>query len=149
MLTQKQYAAERAIVDAAETYAREIMRGGKRTFLTPDEAANPLYAACDNAMRGRVEQYDVLTTCPDRVFAYVSFETYDGAPRVGDPKRGDRAKVRVWTGLDIGEGLVENVWRAGRGDRRAALRITIAGARYVGIAPFTAGDYCRLRRVKS
>lgn len=98
-LTKEQYAIERAICDKAEAYARATMatRGKYCNYLTADEAKHPDYAACDNDMRGRVEQYELLTEMPHTIVAYV-----------GE----DNATLQVWTGLAIGTVRETSRWRS-------------------------------------
>lgn len=69
------YRAERALCDAAAAYAARIMREGgdkrRRNYMTKEEAAAPVYAACNNDMRGRVEQFELLRDMPARFSAYL------------------------------------------------------------------------------
>lgn len=98
ILDQKTYELERAICDKASSYRHQTTRG-KRNYLTAEEAAHPDYAACDNVMRGRVEQYELLADTPSEIFAYI------GKPEVG------RYPVQTWTGLEIGFARVSSSWR--------------------------------------
>ncbi len=132
-MTQEQYFAERAIVDRAEAYRRRI--APNRNWISAEEAAHPDYSACDNAMRGRVEQYEVLRDLPDRLVAYVGQD--------------DRT-VTVWTGDVIGTAEPQPAtWRP-RWDsaRRRYYRVRIGTRRYVGQSE-GAGSYIRLRAVKT
>lgn len=88
MIDAATYAIERAICDKAEAYARATMlRDGKQTnYLTAEEAKHPDYAACDNAMRGRVELFELHRDKPAAFSAYV----------VG-------GKVTTWMGDVVGE----------------------------------------------
>jgi len=67
------YRKEKAICDAAAEYARQVMvtRGKRCNYLTAEEAAAPVYAACTNEMRGRVEQYEILRDLPETIVAYI------------------------------------------------------------------------------
>lgn len=85
MLTASDYARERAIVDTADAYRSRV--APSRTYLTAEEAAHPDYASCDNAMRGRVEQYEILADPPERFTAYVS---------------SDEKRITTWTGGELG-----------------------------------------------
>jgi len=84
--SESEYLAERAICDTAAAYAESTM-AGRRNYLTAEEAAAPVYAACSNEMRGRVEQYEILNNPPESLVAYI------GA---------DGVSVTVWTGLKLG-----------------------------------------------
>lgn len=98
MIDAATYALERAICDKAQAYARATMaaRGPRCNFLTAEEAAHPDYAACDNAMRGRVEQYELLTNLPERFGAYVS---------------SDGKNVTTWTGDILGSCYLGAGWK--------------------------------------
>lgn len=81
VLTKEQYAVERAICDKADAHGRN----------------SPNYAFCaDNAMRGRVEQYEILTEMPATITAYIG---------------SDNKTVNVWTGLPIGTCKETSRWR--------------------------------------
>lgn len=120
------HARERAICDRAAAYAESIMcEGGdtrRRNYLTADEAAAPEYAACDNEMRGRVEQYEILRDLPERIFAYL-----------GEPVGGD-FPVTVWTGRPIGKARAGTSWRvwSGYGTRMTQFYARIGGREYTG-----------------
>lgn len=102
ILTKEQYDIERAICDKAEAYARATMASnGKRCCsLTAEEAAHPDYAACNNDMRGRVEQYEILTEMPHTIVAYIN----------GSDDR-NTYSVTTWTGLAIGTAKETSRWR--------------------------------------
>lgn len=102
ILTKEQYDIERAICDKADTYAHVTMaaRGESCNYLTAEEAAHPDYAACDNEMRGRVEQYEILTEMPGTIVAYIN----------GSDDR-NTYSVTVWTGLAIGTAKETSRWR--------------------------------------
>ena len=102
ILTKEQYAIERAICDKAEAYARATMaaKGKRCCSLTAEEAAYPDYAACNNDMRGRVEQYEILTEMPHTIVAYIN----------GSDDR-NTYSVTVWTGLAIGTAKETSRWR--------------------------------------
>lgn len=136
-----QYAAERVICDKAHAYAESVMREGKdkrqRNYLTAEESAHPDYAACNNEMRGRVEQYEILRDKPQTVVCYAKiFE-------------GDRIAVTVWTGLPLGYGRAERAFRAGvAGTWWRSVSIMIGGTRYYGRWAFRDQDCITLHRAK-
>ena len=135
------YARERAICDTAHAYAERVMCGDgrkrRRNYLTAEEAAHPSYASCDNAMRGRVEQYELLHNPPDRFGAYLSTRP-DG-----------RFVVTVWTGDAIGTADIVSNWRVNSayGSRMYAVRARVGGREYVGRG-FGGGMFIGLRAVK-
>ena len=132
MMTEEQYLAERAIIDRAEAYRQRI--APKRNWISAEEAAHPDYAACDNAMRGRVEQYEVLRDLPDRIVAYVGR---------------DGRTITVWTGDMLGTAEpLSKTWRPSRDSGlRRYYRVRIGTRRYVGQSE-GAGMSIRLRVVK-
>ncbi len=113
MLTQDQYEIERAICDKADAYFDahcETHKGGWRT-LSAELAANPEYKACDNAMRGRVEQFEILRDLPERIFAYIGVGKKNG---IGcDRIVGQSYAVTVWTGDVLGNATRGATWRQG------------------------------------
>lgn len=126
VLSIEQYEIERAICDKAAAYAESVMAEGgskrKRNYLTADECKHPDYAACDNDMRGRVEQFEILRDLPERLTAYI-----------GERVTPSRHHVTVWTGLPIGGcTLVEHSGGRWRFDRTYQCYATIAGREYTG-----------------
>lgn len=143
--TPEQYATERAIVDAAQAYAESIMcdANGKRVrnYLSKEEAAAPVYAACDNAMRGRVEHFEIMRDLPDSFVAYVSSDSSDAI--------GGTVQIGVWTGNPLGRGTVCTIGkrRSQYGERQRYGRATIGGKEYRWQGQGR-GMYCTLRAVK-
>jgi hypothetical protein len=92
--SESEYRELRAICDAAAAYAESVMCEGtdkrRRNYLTADEAAAPVYAACSHEMRGKVEQWELLADTPERLSAYIGSDDTS------------RPLVTVWTGLPIG-----------------------------------------------
>jgi hypothetical protein len=122
--SEAEHKRQRAIVDAASAYAESIMcEGGdkrRRNYLTKEEAAAPVYAACDNDMRGRVEQFELLTDPPESFVAYLGSNE-------------SRPIITVWTGLPLGNAT--NIGRvSGRHQhpRVFAYRAWMAGREYHG-----------------
>lgn len=113
MLTESEYVRERAIVDTAAAYWNRV--APNRTYLTAEEAAHPDYAACGNAMRGRVEQYEILTDPPERFTAYVS---------------SDGLKLTTWTGGYLGRATLGHgwTWPPGYGARLHQIYAYVVGA---------------------
>lgn len=135
LITPEQYAIERAICDKAEAYAEAIMTEGgtkrRRNYLTAEEAAHPDYAACNNDMRGRVEQYELLRDRPDKFTAYIS---------------SCETMATVWTGLPLGRATVTASWKPGRSrDVMKQFVVWMGGNRYIGRG-FGSGMYINLRK---
>lgn len=126
--TQADYERERAIIDRASAYAEKVMREGRETrqrnWLSKDEAAAPEYAACNNAMRGRVEQFEILRDLPERFSAYLEYGVADGIAT--------RLNVQTWQGDKLGIATVSSVgrphWRFGHQQRYS--RAIIGGKEY-------------------
>ena len=125
-LTPKQYAIERAICDTAEAYRARVAVG--RNWLSAEEAAHPDYAACNNDMRGRVEQFELLRDLPERIVAYL------GTPPAGqlDPHA---FPVTTWTGNPLG--VARRGWTSWRPPNShianmAQYYATIGGREYTG-----------------
>ena len=115
------YASERDICDKAQAYAERVMTSGskRRNFLTKEEAAHPEYVACDNAMRSRVEQYELLTTRPGRFSAYV----------------GKGGTITTFTGDVLGTATPTSTWKTPRSfvsQTMTQYRVTMAGRAYTG-----------------
>jgi len=137
MIDAATYATERAICDKAHAYARATMatRGPRCNFLTAEETKHPDYAACDNAMRGRVEQYELLTTTPERFGAYVS---------------SDGKHITTWTGDVLGTCYLGAGWRSRSwvDSRQYQATAWINGREFTG-RTFGAGMYIGLRETAS
>lgn len=103
----------------------------------PAGAVPPEGAEISNAERGLLEQFDVVTAPPEKLFAYVEFGPYG------------QTTVKVWTGEPLGYGEAGSEYRDNFGGRRRNVCVTIGGARYGGTAFVSAGDYVRLRRLKA
>ena len=121
MLTAETYATERAICDRADAYWRANATFGRDGGSSLPADARLGYAAigCDNAMRGRVEQYEILTTLPDRL------TVYGGS---------DGATVTTWTGDALGAAYETSRWRVRSyvGSHMHSYRVRIGGKHYVG-----------------
>jgi len=122
VLSPDQYAIERAICDKAAAYADSIMRPNGnyvRNWISADEAKHPDYAACDNDMRGRVDQYEILTNLPDSMVAYI----------------GDNNAACTWTGLALShDGICTSSWRVNSyvGSRMYQHKFQIGDREYTG-----------------
>lgn len=139
--TESDYKRERKICDRAEAYVREIMQREGRNYLTAEEGKARIYRACDNAMRGRVEQFEILRDLPDRFVAYLE----NGKPDMP----GARLNVTTWPSNILGQAWVYTIGRrASRfGDRQRYGRARIGGRLYAWQGP-GAGMYARFRAIK-
>jgi hypothetical protein len=137
--TQSDYERERAICDKANAYWEAVAKGRNR--LSAEEAAAPEYAACDNDMRGRVEQFEILRDLPDSFTAYLENDKPDTP--------GNRLAVTVWTGDVLGTAYVRSMARprSWTGDRQRYGRAIIGGREYAWQGP-GAGMYAHFRAIK-
>ena len=132
----EQYAVVRALCDKAEAYRTRI--AGARNWISAEEASHLDYAAVDNAMRGRVEKFELMRDKPDRFTAYLGARDADG-----------RHVITTWTGDIIGCGRVNSKGpRRGNGERQHYGQATACGRSYAFQGPGE-GMYCRLRALKA
>jgi hypothetical protein len=128
MLTLEQYSEARAICDKAMQVMREVWPEWQKGGAIPAAVCqHPDYAACTNAIRGQVEQFELLRDLPDCFTAYIG---------------SDGRSVTVWTGDVLGNAYVTSSW--GRRPKMFAYRVTIGGKRYHGRGQ-GAGIYITLR----
>lgn len=121
-LTPEKYAEERAICDKAQAFWKanaDYSRSGWSS-LSKEKATHPDYAACSNEMRGRVEQFELLTNPPERFSAYIG---------------SDGRTLTVWTGQKIGTAQAGRSWPSGSrfcGVSLVSYVCTMAGRTYHG-----------------
>jgi len=118
-MTQEQYAIERKICDKAQKYATRTMAKNGGNYLTGKQAKTPVYAACNNDMRGRVEQFEILRDLPDVIFCYLDSNN----------------AATVWTGLPLStDGICTGIWKTGGwvSDTMEQHTFTIGGRKYTG-----------------
>jgi hypothetical protein len=128
------YLRERALVRAAdrimETLAPEVaQRGGAIPEVV---TSHPDYRAVNNDMRGRVQQYELLTDTPERFVAYVGDSLNDGMGL--DRSYRSRRALNVWTGLPIGTCFLSSSWKVNSyiGDRMYQIYATVNGRQFTG-----------------
>lgn len=140
--TQADYERDRAICDKAIAYAEQFRKPNGWIVLTGEEAAHPDYAACDNAMIGRVERYELLRDMPDKFTAYLESGKPDGI--------GARLAVICWPGDPLGYAIVNSIGPRRSimcGNRQRYGRAWINGKEYAWQGPGS-GCYVRLRAIK-
>lgn len=101
-----------------------------------------------NEERSALECFLFCYDPPAKYFAYVSGE----APlQTGcGTEYGRACKVTTWTGEVLGNATLGPVYRDNFGGKRRSISLrAINGQRYSGTYYTSAGDYCRLRAVKS
>lgn len=132
--TETDYQRERAIIDRAEAYwnANATFSRGGWSSLSAEKAQHPDYTACDNAMRGRVEQYEIWRDLPEKFGAYIA---------------SDGASVTTWKGDVLGRAVEVSRWRTPRSyvsSTMSQYRATVGGRTYTGRSGGT-GMYIALR----
>lgn len=112
------YLRERALVDEDDAWAEQF-RQRNGWVVIPADAVRP--NECDNAMRGRVEQYEILRGEPrEEISAYLGAGTDGLYP------------VTVWTGDKIGNARRGAMWNCGRGCVLAQFSAWIGEREYTG-----------------
>jgi hypothetical protein len=143
-LSPERYAIERAICDKAHETMRANWPGYARGGAIPDAVtSHPDWQACDNEMRGRVEQYELLTAPPETIFAYM------GEPdaRACNYESAQPWPVTAWTGHRLGTAFARAKWKTPGSfvsSHMYQFSARIAGRDYTGRGP-GAGMYVRLR----
>jgi len=104
----------------------------QRNYITAEEAAHPDYAACDNAMRGRVEQYELRTNPPSIFVAYVGKPKRNGMGC--DRIAGQTWELTTWTGDELGSATLGASWRGSGvfGSRMYQIYAWMSGREYTG-----------------
>lgn len=133
LISEAQASEIRARVDAFERW-----RNGRTSYHASEVPAD--VPQTTNEERGRLEQFEVWRDKPSDLFAYIKAH-----PHAADT---GACVVTVWTGAPLGYGRWGSVWRSNMGDKRRSVSVTIAGETYSGTAFVSAGDYCRLRKVR-
>lgn len=143
--TPAQYRRERALCDADRQWSKAAMaeNGPRANFITAEQSKRKpkRLQQVDNAMRGRVEQFELLRDLPDSFCAYLENGKPDGI--------GARLAVTCWPGDALGHAVVYTVAKRGNqwGERQRYGRATIGGKiyRWQGQG---AGMYATFRAVK-
>jgi hypothetical protein len=139
--SENDYQRERAICDKTMAYAEKFRQKNGWIVISEEDALHPDYAACDNAMRGRVEQFEILRDLPEKFSAYLESGADDNA--------GSNLAVIVWTGDILGRAWVYTVGKrqSMSGDRQRYGRARIGGKLYAWQGP-GAGMYAIFRAIK-
>ncbi len=113
-----------------------------RNYVAIGETVDPDFAICDNTMRGRVEQFEILRDLPDRFTAYLANDYSDHV--------GALIPVMVWTGDRLGTAFVRSIGKRANmfGERQRYGRATVKGVEYSWQGP-GAGMYAHFRKMKA
>lgn len=135
-LTPELYAAECAIRARADAWfkAHAVTEPDGWQSLSAEHAAYPDWRACDSAMRGRLQQFEILTGPPQDLVAYLA-KTQDGT-----------LHVCTWTGHALGTAKLRSSWPvvSAFGTTMSQYVAQIAGREYTGRG-FGEGMFLRLR----
>lgn len=132
----EQYKRERRAIAAYEKWAEQYrQRNGKPRGIA---------ATVDNAMRSRVERFQIFTESPSELCAYIGNNEPNG---IGiDRQLGRSYPVTVWTGEPIGRATIGSKWpvRSHYGSHMFQIYARINGREYTGRG-FGVGCIVRLR----
>lgn len=140
--TESDYLRDRAICDKANAYWQaNASHSRSGSSMSAELAANPDYAACTNAIRGRVEQFEILRDLPEKFTAYLA--------STGADMPGNNLPVTVWSGDVLGTAWVYTIGKRRNmcGDRQRYGRARIGGKIYAWQGP-GAGMYAHFRAIK-
>jgi hypothetical protein len=128
-ITAEQAADIRARVDRY----REWVKGRNRNNYKPDEV--PTDCRVSNDEQSTLEVYDFVNEKPERYFLYI---------------REEMRQAITWTGDLLGSVSFGHAYRDNFGGLRVPIRIhAINGRTYAGTYYKSAGDYARVKAVKS
>lgn len=128
------YQLERRLVDLDSEWSEQFRQKNGWIVIPADTPRPPEIEMVDNAMRGRVEQYELLRDTPERLSAYIG---------------SDGRSVTVWTGLPLGSARETAAWRVNSyiGSHMRQFECRIAGKLYTGRG-FGSGCCINLKRKK-
>jgi hypothetical protein len=133
-ISPEQYVIERAIRDKAAAYwqANATFARNGASSMSQELCQHPDYAACDNAMRGRVAQFELLRDMPETIAAYIGKAKGNGMGC--DRASGQSYTVTTWTGDLLGYATKGAAWRVNSyiGSHMAMFYARIGGREYVG-----------------
>lgn len=133
MIDAATYTIERAICDKAEAVMRELWPAWAKGGALPQAVCDhPDYKACDNAMRGRVEQYELITNPPERFVAYIGKAKRNGMGV--DRVAGQTWELTTWMGDELGNATLCASWRVNSyvGSRMYQIYAWMGGREYTG-----------------
>lgn len=132
-ISPEQYAIERAICDKANAYVERVCAAPARNYLTAEEAKDPDYAACNNDMRGRVEQFEILRDLPETIVAYMTLEREESQRTNIEACK--RWTVSTWSGHKLGFANETSRWKTPNSfmsSHMSQFMATIGGRTYTG-----------------
>lgn len=97
------YQRERALLDSYNEWARQFLQPNGWTVIPAGTVAPGELATVDNAMRSRVERFQLFSDAPDSFVAYIGKPQGDGM--------GQTWTVTTWTGDVICHATRGAVWR--------------------------------------
>jgi hypothetical protein len=138
------YRREKRLLDQYEAWAAQFTRPNGWTVIPAKARPKGKAALVDNAMRSRVQRFEIFTQSPDCLTAYIGDGRLDGMGI--DRICGQSFPVTVWTGEPIGYATRGRQWRVNSayGSNMAQFYAVINGREYSGRS-FGAGSYINLK----
>lgn len=132
MITNERYIELKANLAEYDAWALQFRQRNGWTVI-PADAVPPVTVT--NADRSAVEVYEFCSNPPDRYTLYINEKREDAT---------------TWTGDGLGRTVFGREYRDNFGGRRVPVTIyAINGRKYVGTYYKSAGDYARVRQVKT
>lgn len=137
MITERQAADIRSRHDAIDAW----LKANKRNSYRMEELESVGLCAPTNDETSALEVFEFCRDKPDHYFLYVR-------PTLGSDSFA--CTVGTWTGEQLGAGRMGHVYRSNMGDKRRSIHFrAITGDSYAGTYFCGAGDYARVRKVRS
>lgn len=134
MLTSEQYTEHKERNARHDAWAQQYVQKNGWTVI-PAGVQPPPDAAITNEERGEIELYEFVNDPPSTYFLYVNETTRNAT---------------AWPGQVLGSVSFGREYRDNFGGRRVPVRIqAVNGRTYAGTYYKSAGDYARVRMVKS
>ncbi|HRP25356.1 hypothetical protein [Thauera sp.] len=127
MIDRETYERERALVDKAEAAKRANWPDWRKGGACPTAVIeHPDYKAVDNAMRGRVAQYEIVNNTPESFVAYVG--------KWGGTQAAFGRDLTTWAGDVIGTVTLRTSWRVNSyvGSRMYQAYARVGGREFTG-----------------
>lgn len=133
-ISQSEYKTKKAICDKAAAILKKLAPDtyNKEGVVPTCVIDHPDYKACNNTIRGEVEQYELLHNPPEKLIAYIGTGNKNGMGC--DRIIGQTYPITVWTGLPIGNATIGSSWRVNSymGTHMHQFYARIAGREYTG-----------------
>lgn len=133
-ISESEFKEFRAKIDAAESVFKKLAPKVFADGGTIPESVTSTreWQSVNNEIRGKVEQFEVLTNPPERIVAYIGARKNNGMGVAREV--GASYPVTVWTGLQIGNATRGATWRVNSfmGNHMSQFYARISGREYTG-----------------